>query len=541
MDGSDDPSPYGAVHARFHAGLVRIVTELGFINAYIADIETGAIVYSVTKEVDFGTQLMDGPYTHSNLGALFRKLQTLPDRGSVLVVDFERYRPTRGTPSSFLGTPIYSGGRAIAVLMLQLSDIAIDRVMTGNREWEKQGLGKTGETYLVGPDQLMRSNSRFLLEDPERYAAQLRANKIPEQDVARIVEHNSSILTQRIQSYASEQALAGNEGTGVVSGYRGIPMLGSWAPLDVAGLHWGIVAKIDRDEAYAPMAHMARDTLIQTLVIVLVITIAVMLLATSFVRPVNDLINRVRLARAGNADMGVVTESTDEIGDLARSFRELIDGVRKQTRLLEEATSRNQALLRNVMPKGLAERVQSNPHEIIERIEDVTVVLAELRGLAEYTHATSDATSVAALKQLIVAFDHAANERGVEPIKTVGDTFLAACGLSQPLLDHKRRSIDFAIAARRIVRNFNRDTDARLGLTVGVGSGPVVVDAMGQGQFMFQLWGHAVIAADFAMDSGGVDDIVVSRSVHDGLADQYRFEPFAQSGDVPLWRLIADD
>ncbi len=101
------------------------------------------------------------------------------------------------------------------------------------------------------------------------------------------------------------------------------------------GLDWGIVAKIDRDEAFEPMRHIARDTLIQTLVILLVITIVVMFLATSFVRPVNDLIARVQLARTGKTDMTFAAESTDEIGDLARSFRELIDSVQKQTRLLD--------------------------------------------------------------------------------------------------------------------------------------------------------------------------------------------------------------
>jgi class 3 adenylate cyclase len=541
MDGADVPSAYAAVHERVHPALRRIVEDLGFIDGYIADIETGAIVYSVEKEVDFGTRLSDGPYGHSNLGALFRKLQAVPDRGAVLIVDFEEYRPTRGRPSAFVGTPVYAGGRLIAALMLQLSDVAIDRVMTGDQQWEKQGLGKTGETYLVGPDHLMRSNSRFLLQEPERYTEQLREAKVPETEIARMLEHKSSILIQRSRSYASEQALAGNEGTGVVLGYRGIEMLGSWAPLEVAGLQWGIVAKIDREEAYAPMTHMARDTLIQTLVIVLVITLAVMFLATSFVRPVNDLIDRVRRARAGAADFGAEADSQDELGDLSRSFRELIDSVRKQTRLLEEATHKNEALLRNVMPRGVAERVQVGQDEIIENIDDVTVVFAELRGLAEYTRATSDSTSVAALKKLIVAFDDAARERGVEPIRTVGDTYLAATGLSQPLLDHRRRSVDFAIAARRIVHVFNREANARLGVTVGIASGPVVVDAMGRGQFMFQLWGTAVIAADHAMDCGDTDEIIVDRSVYDGLRDQYEFVPVERSDEVPLWKLATHD
>jgi class 3 adenylate cyclase len=541
MRGSD-ASEYTAVHEKLHTPLRRLMQDLGFIDVYLIDIETGAIVYSESKEPDFGTRLTDGPYSHSNLADLFRKLQRSPDRGVVEVADFAAYRPTLGVPSAFIGTPVFEGGRAIAVLVLQMSADAIDRVMTGGKQWERDGLGKTGEAYLVGADYLMRSNSRFLLEAPDSYPERLRKSKTPEDEIKRIMAHQSTILLQRVRSYAAEQSIAGSEGTAVAVGYGGNEVLASWAPLHVAGLEWGIVAKIERDEAYMPMQHMARDTLIQTLLILLVITMVVMLLAASFVRPVNDLIARVRLARTGNTDMTFAAESTDEIGDLARSFRELIDSVQKQTRRLEEATSENQLLLENVMPKGMAKRVRFGQGEITERIEDVSVVFAELKGLAQYTQSTSDSESVATLKRLISAFDEAAVRHGVERIKTVGDTYLAVTGLSQPLLDHMRRTVEFALAARAIVLDFNREKTASLGLTVGIGAGPVIADVMGQGQFLFQLWGAAVIAADHAMDCGDVNDIVVTRAVRDGLSDQYTFKPLqASTSSVPLWTLEIRD
>lgn len=545
MDGmmkAADASAYTAIHEQFHAPLRRLALALGFMDAYLVDIETSEIVWSMMKEPDFGTRLSDGPHSHGNLADLFRRVQRAPDRGVVKVEDFAAYRPSLGQPSAFVATPVFEGGRPIAVLILQLSADAIDRVMTGGRNWERDGLGKTGETYLVGSDMLMRSNSRFLIESPDTYEKRLRTSNASEADIRLILQHGSTILLQKVQSFAAEQAVAGKEGTGITLGYGGNEVLASWGPLHVAGLDWGIVAKIEREEAYMPMQHMARDTLIQTLVIVLIISLVVMFLATSFVRPVNELIARVQLARAGKTDIPPSAETTDEIGDLARSFRELIGSVQKQTRMLEAATSENQQLLENVMPKGLAQRVRVVQGEITERVEDVTVVFAELKGLAEYTQAVSDTESVTTLKRLIAAFDEAASRYGVERIKTVGDTYLAVTGLSQPLLDHMRRTAQFALAARTIVRDFNREKATHLGLTVGIGSGPVIADAMGHGQFLFQLWGAAVIAADHAMDCGAVDEIVVTRAVRDGLADQYTFKPLpAETTDVPLWTLEARD
>ena len=127
---------------------------------------------------------------------------------------------------------------------------------------------------------------------------------------------------------------------------------------------------------------------------------------------------------------------------------------------------------------------------------------------------------------------------GVERIKTVGDTYLAVTGpLATAARSHAPHGRVRAARRARSCADFNREKNAHLGLTVGIGSGPVVADVMGQGQFLFQLWGAAVIAADHAMDCGDVNDIVVTRSVRDGLADQYTFEAAA---DVDVRRPAVD-
>ncbi|MCB1729489.1 MAG: adenylate/guanylate cyclase domain-containing protein [Halieaceae bacterium] len=536
---AEDGSAYSRAHEKFHARLSELFLGLGYSNVILIDIETGAVVYTARKYISFATSLSDGPYSHGNLADLFRSMQRSPDRGRVEIVDFQRHRARRGIPTAFMGTPLFSDGRPFALLALELPVDEIDRVMTGDRHWARDGLGKTGEVYLVGPDLRMRSNSRSLIETPETFVEQELKLRMPADEIERILRQQSTILNMEVDSLAAKQALAGEEGTAAMVGYLGADILASWSPLRVAGLDWGLVAKMDTDEAFAPLHKMARNMLIQALLILLLITLVVMMLATSFVRPVNDLIARVQQARSGNTDVSFATETGDEIGDLSRSFSELIAGVRKQTRLLEDATLQNQQLLENVMPKAMAKRLRVNQGDFCETVEDVTVVFAELRGLADYTLATSDNESVAALKRLIGAFDEAAARHGVERIKTVGDTYLAVTGLSLPLLDHTQRSVEFARTAREIVLNFNREQGTQLGLTVGIGSGPVIADVMGQGQFLFQLWGAAVIAADHAMDCGEINDIIVTRAVRDNLADQYAFEPIAvPDSEIALWKLV---
>src|SRR5262249_42353372 len=103
---SDDGSAYSELHEKYHRALKSMFTDLGFIDLYLVDIETSAIVYSLDKEPDFATRLSDGPYAHSNLADVFRKVQRAPDRGVVEVADYQAYRPTLGLPSAFIATPV---------------------------------------------------------------------------------------------------------------------------------------------------------------------------------------------------------------------------------------------------------------------------------------------------------------------------------------------------------------------------------------------------------------------------------------------------
>src|SRR5262245_14602955 len=75
---SDDGSAYSELHENYHRAIKSIFSDLGFVDVYLVDIETGAIVYSLDKEPDFATRLTDGPYAHSNLADLFRKVQRSP-------------------------------------------------------------------------------------------------------------------------------------------------------------------------------------------------------------------------------------------------------------------------------------------------------------------------------------------------------------------------------------------------------------------------------------------------------------------------------
>ncbi|MBW1785247.1 MAG: cache domain-containing protein [Deltaproteobacteria bacterium] len=184
----------------------------------------GDVLYSVAGEADYGTNMITGPYADSNLGKLVRKVIRSRSFG---MADFAPYAPSGNEPAAFVAEPVLKEKQVDLVIALQLSIEAINAIMM-----ERTGLGKTGETYLVGPDMLMRSDS-FL--DPGNRS--IRASfKDPE---------NGSVDTD-----ASREALAGKSGERVIIDYNGNPVLSAYTPVSLDGVRWALIAEMDLAEAF---------------------------------------------------------------------------------------------------------------------------------------------------------------------------------------------------------------------------------------------------------------------------------------------------
>jgi len=140
------------------------------------------------------------------------------------------------------------------MLFIQFPINQINRVMTGGESWAKEGLGRTGDVYLIGPDKRMRSRSRLLWEDPTGFYNKLETNGYSPEDIARVRRAGTATLAQRVDTASAEQALSGHEGAGVSKNYLGEQVLTSYAPLDIPGLHWAIFAEMrDRPEIWGIM------------------------------------------------------------------------------------------------------------------------------------------------------------------------------------------------------------------------------------------------------------------------------------------------
>jgi len=318
-----DNNYYNSQHNNHHPFFNDYLEKFGFYDIFLIDNEDGRIIYSVFKEIDFGTSLLTGPYQDSNLARAFNAARVSTDSDFVAVVDFEPYTPSYSAPAAFMASPIIDKGIIIGVLAFQMPVDQINDIMTSRQAWKDVGLGLTGETYLVGADKLLRNQSRFLIEDRENYLEAIRNLGTPEETVQKIDNLNSTIGLQLVDTEGTRAALAGESNTRIFPDYRQVSVLSSFRPLDLQGLNWVIMSEIDEAEAFQPFDKL-RDRMIMLTSILLALTIYVSyFFSLNLTQPLRFLDISAQALAEGRLDEPIEPSSKDEIGDLALSFESM--------------------------------------------------------------------------------------------------------------------------------------------------------------------------------------------------------------------------
>jgi methyl-accepting chemotaxis protein len=185
-------SAYDILHQEYHPTLRKYLQTYGFYDIFIVEPDSGHIIYSVFKELDFATSLITGPYKDSGLGQAFKQGMQLQNADNSVLIDFAPYLPSYDAAASFIASPIMRDGERLGILIYQMPIDGINSIMTNKQSWKGTGFGETGETYLVGGDNLLRSQSRFLIEDKAGYLQAL-SNSVDSKTLAKIDATNTAI------------------------------------------------------------------------------------------------------------------------------------------------------------------------------------------------------------------------------------------------------------------------------------------------------------------------------------------------------------
>jgi class 3 adenylate cyclase/PAS domain-containing protein len=329
LDRPAGDSAYADVHARLHPRLRAVARERGYGDLFLIEPAEGRVVYTVAKRADLGTSLLTGPFRATRLSRAFRAARAAIDADFVRMVDFESYPPARGAPTAFVAAPVFDHGRRLGVVALEVPIDRINAVMTGEHRWE--GLGSTGETYLVGDDHRLRSDSRLFLAAPAEYLDTIARTGVPADVVSLIGTHRRTVLFQPVTGPAITAALGGESGAATARDERDEPVLTSYAPLDIPDLRWAVVAKIDLAEAFAPALALRRSLAVTGIVVALVVAGVAILLARSLTAPIHRLIAAMGTLGRGDLASRLTERRRDEIGQIAAAFNRMAGDLQETT------------------------------------------------------------------------------------------------------------------------------------------------------------------------------------------------------------------
>ncbi len=363
---AQDGTYYSDSHRTYHPSFLYILQKYGFYDIFLIEPKTGYIVYSVMKEDDYGTSLLTGPYKNTNLAKLFKKILN-GEKGKVYLSDFEDYPPSGNKPAMFAGAQIYNEEmeELEGVFIVQLPYEFIDNIMQ-----IRAGMGKTGETYLVGPDLLMRSNSRFSKEP--------------------------TILRKKVDTLPAKEVIKGKKGITITKDYRGIEVLSAYIPLNIPGLKWGLIAEIDKDEVLLPVRNLLTLLLISAIIIIVLATISGYFVTSALVRPLKNMAEFLQNLTKGkwNLKERIKVKTKDEIGVLGAQFNLFMDTLEEIVSSLTSTADNLYALSEELSSSAdtLANASQSQASSVEEVTATVEEVSAAVEEVATQTQSASEAS-----------------------------------------------------------------------------------------------------------------------------------------------------
>ena len=278
---AEDNSQYSNIHSKYHNYFNSFLERYGYYDIFLVEPTNGNIVYSVYKEVDYATSLINGPHADSGIGRAFRQAVRLSADSDNVLIDYSFYLPSYNAPALFTSRPIVKDGVTIGVLIFQVPMDKVNSVIS-----EVVGLGETGKAYVYSSaDGLLRSQL------PGKDENTVLAPAPTTEGTATAINNNG---------YASYADYNGNQ---VEAFVKSMPDL---------GLDWFVVTEQNSDEAFAKLS-LIKKIYLYTFVVSLLVAIGVAFW----------LLRNIRNQLGAEPDFleTIATEIAD--GDLTRDFSNL--------------------------------------------------------------------------------------------------------------------------------------------------------------------------------------------------------------------------
>lgn len=309
-----------------------------FKKIIIADSKTGNVIYTDSER--FKNSIMN-----QETSAASKVWRECIRSSEPVISDMEPSFRNDDEPVLYIGNSIVMEGNIIAVVIAEISSNAINKIMTTN-----EGMGETGESYLVGDDFLFRSDSKFATE--------------------------SVILKQPVKTTATERVFNGISGSDLIEDYRGTNVLSSYDKLNIDGLNWAIMTEIDEDEIMAPKSKLINTILIICGIIGFIMMPVLYIIGQSLRKPLMREVEYAKRLANGELDAEIDINQKDEIGVLADALRTIAESTKRVIKSVSEAA--NNLADASFQLSGSSQNLSSGASEQASSIEEVSASMEQM-------------------------------------------------------------------------------------------------------------------------------------------------------------------
>lgn len=299
LNNSGNETRYDSIHEEIHPSIRGFLEEFGYYDVFLVDAKSGKIVYSVFKELDYGTSLLDGPYASSNFGEAFRGALALGSSDQSVWVDYESYTPSYDAPASFIASPIRADGSTVGVAIFQMPLDRLTQIMA-----ETPSLGAEGDAFIVGND------------------ARLRTDSLRHEAYTTVSSFREGLLIEDETVMASLE----EEGTAIAKDFAGTEVLLAYGPIKIGNEEFGLVTMVDTDYAFAAVVENRRIVIGTLLAVTLVIVAVALWLTRGIARSVSDIATTVT-AQAKAVSNGRLLERSSPTATRFEEFTPILNSI----------------------------------------------------------------------------------------------------------------------------------------------------------------------------------------------------------------------
>jgi methyl-accepting chemotaxis protein len=378
-ENADDGSAYSEAHAGVHAYLSKVSLQNLYLDLMITD-PKGNVIYSASKLKDFGTNVQDGIAKGSGAEDVFKKLSAKSKAEDIAFSDFAPYAAADGLPTAFVGTPIMSGtGDLLGMLIVQMPIDSINEIMQN-----KAGLGETGDAYLVGQDQLLRSDALTVRD-------------------AKSGKSKPTLLDKKVDQEQIKSAFGQSKNSVIdFTNLVGSPAMAAVNHIKVFGAKWLIVVETSNAELNAPIIKNAKNIALAALLFLGFAVVAGVMLARHVAGPINKLSQSMQAVADGQKDVQLPTfNRRDEVGDMARVLGVFRENGQERERLAQAQT--DEANARAAKAQELQAQVRAFEKQVLQSLERSVGTAVELKASADQMTRMAEATTEKANASAVIS------------------------------------------------------------------------------------------------------------------------------------------